>query len=79
MLKGKFSCITINSLHCYNGIHYRLKDEVTVTKIIEQVLPYVEKHGDDTEVCRVYLRKIDHLYYKFDPNVIKKKEVWFLS
>uniref|UniRef100_A0A336N6U8 CSON007845 protein n=1 Tax=Culicoides sonorensis TaxID=179676 RepID=A0A336N6U8_CULSO len=37
-------------------------------------LPYVEKHGDDTEICRVYLRKIDHLYYKFDPTVIKKKE-----
>jgi len=52
----------------------RLKDEVTVTKIIEQVLQYVELQGDETEICRVYLRKIDHLYYKFDPNVLKKKQ-----
>lgn len=52
----------------------RLKDEVTVTKIIEQVLTYVELYGDDTEICRVYLRKIDHLYYKFDPNVLRKKK-----
>lgn len=51
----------------------RLKDEVTVTKLIEQVLKYVEVQGSPTEICRVYLRKIDHLYYKFDPNVLKKK------
>jgi translation initiation factor 3 subunit C len=53
----------------------RLKDEVSVTKIIEQVLNYVEAQGTPTEICRIYLRKIDHLYYKFDPNVLKKKKV----
>lgn len=53
----------------------RLKDEVTVTKIIEQAVQYIEVQGDDTEICRIYLRKIDHLYYKFDPNVLKKKQV----
>lgn len=52
----------------------RLKDEVTVTKLIEQVLKYVEAQGTPMEICRVYLRKIDHLYYKFDPNVLKKKK-----
>uniref|UniRef100_U5EZ45 Eukaryotic translation initiation factor 3 subunit C n=1 Tax=Corethrella appendiculata TaxID=1370023 RepID=U5EZ45_9DIPT len=52
----------------------RLKDEVTVSKIIENVLKYVEGQGVETETCRVYLRKIDHLYYKFDPNVLKKKK-----
>jgi translation initiation factor 3 subunit C len=52
----------------------RLKDEVTVTKLIEQVLRYVEVQGSPIEICRVYLRKIDHLYYKFDPNVLKKKK-----
>lgn len=52
----------------------RLKDEVTVTKIIEQAVQYIEVQGDDTEICRIYLRKIDHLYYKFDPNVLKKKQ-----
>uniref|UniRef100_A0A1L8DS53 Eukaryotic translation initiation factor 3 subunit C n=1 Tax=Nyssomyia neivai TaxID=330878 RepID=A0A1L8DS53_9DIPT len=51
----------------------RLKDEVTVTGVIEQVLKYVEGLGHETEICRVYLRKIDHFYYKFDPNVLKKK------
>lgn len=52
----------------------RLKDEVSVTKIIEQVLKYVEAQGSPTEICRIYLRKADHLYYKFDPNVLKKKK-----
>lgn len=55
----------------------RLKDEVTVTKLIEQVLKYVEIQGSSIEICRVYLRKIDHLYYKFDPNVLKKKKGQF--
>lgn len=52
----------------------RLKDEVKVTNIIEQVLNYVSSVGSDTEICRVYLRKIDHIYYKFDPSVLKKKK-----
>lgn len=52
----------------------RLKDEMTVTKIIEDVLKYVENFGTETEICRIYLRKIDHMYYKFDPNVLKKKK-----
>lgn len=55
----------------------RLKDEVTVTKIIENVLTYMERVGDEGEICRAYLRKIEHLYYKFDPNVLKKKKVFF--
>lgn len=55
----------------------RLKDEVAVTKLIEQVLKYVEIQGTSLEICRVYLRKIDHLYYKFDPNVLKKKKGQF--
>lgn len=52
----------------------RLKDEVTVTNVIEQVVQYVERLGNEMETCRIYLRKIDHLYYKFDPNVLKKKK-----
>lgn len=52
----------------------RLKDEVSVTKLIEQVLRFVEIQGSPIEICRIYLRKIDHLYYKFDPNVLKKKK-----
>ncbi|XP_058460133.1 eukaryotic translation initiation factor 3 subunit C [Malaya genurostris] len=52
----------------------RLKDEVTVTNVIEEVVKYVERLGDEMETCRIYLRKIDHLYYKFDPNVLKKRK-----
>ncbi|XP_058830814.1 eukaryotic translation initiation factor 3 subunit C [Topomyia yanbarensis] len=52
----------------------RLKDEVTVTSVIEEVVKYVERLGDEMETCRIYLRKIDHLYYKFDPNVLKKRK-----
>lgn len=44
-----------------------------MTNIIEQVLTYIEQIGTVSEICRIYLRKIDHLYYKFDPNVLKKK------
>lgn len=46
---------------------------MTVTKIIESVLTYFERIGNNNERCRVYLRKIEHLYYKFDPEVLKKK------
>lgn len=52
----------------------RLKDEVTVTNIVDQVVKYVERLDNETEICRIYLRKIDHLYYKFDPNVLKKRK-----
>uniref|UniRef100_A0A182SI23 Eukaryotic translation initiation factor 3 subunit C n=1 Tax=Anopheles maculatus TaxID=74869 RepID=A0A182SI23_9DIPT len=52
----------------------RLKDEVPVTGIIDQVVTYVERLNNEMEICRIYLRKIDHLYYKFDPNVLKKRK-----
>ncbi|KAL5278443.1 EIF3C family protein [Megaselia abdita] len=51
----------------------RLKDEVNVTKIIDSVSEYIERVGNSNEICRVYLRKIEHLYYKFDPTVLNKK------
>ncbi|KNC34096.1 hypothetical protein FF38_06471 [Lucilia cuprina] len=56
-----------------NDYVLRLKDEVNVTKIIESVLQYFEKIGNNNERCRIYLRKIEHLYYKFDPEVLKRK------
>lgn len=55
----------------------RLKDEVRVTKLIEQVMKYVEAQGTPIEICRIFLRKIDHLYYKFDTNVFKKAKGQF--
>lgn len=63
-----------------NDYVVRLKDEVTVTRIIESVLQYYERTGVNNErigsineLCRIYLRKIEHLYYKFDPNILKVK------
>ncbi|XP_076684693.1 eukaryotic translation initiation factor 3 subunit C isoform X1 [Andrena cerasifolii] len=52
----------------------RLKDEKQVSTIIDKVQEYLERQGSVSELCRVYLRKIEHLYYKFDPNVLKQKE-----
>ncbi|XP_011311868.1 eukaryotic translation initiation factor 3 subunit C [Fopius arisanus] len=51
----------------------RLKDEKQVAGIIDKVQEYLEHHGSSSELCRVYLRKIEHLYYKFDPDVLKQK------
>ncbi|XP_012288654.1 eukaryotic translation initiation factor 3 subunit C [Orussus abietinus] len=52
----------------------RLKDEKQVATVIDKVQEYLERQGVPSELCRVYLRKIEHLYYKFDPNVLKQKE-----
>lgn len=52
----------------------RLKDEKQVATIIDKVQEYLERQGVVSELCRVYLRKIEHLYYKFDPNVLKFKD-----
>uniref|UniRef100_A0A8D8RG01 Eukaryotic translation initiation factor 3 subunit C n=1 Tax=Cacopsylla melanoneura TaxID=428564 RepID=A0A8D8RG01_9HEMI len=57
-----------------NDYVQRLKDEKRVTDIIDKVVAYVERQADVPEMCRIYIRKIEHLYYKFDPNVIKQKK-----
>ncbi|XP_030629075.1 eukaryotic translation initiation factor 3 subunit C [Chanos chanos] len=43
-----------------------LKDEARVCGIIDRLLQYLEMKGSTEEVCRVYLRRIMHTYYKFD-------------
>lgn len=43
-----------------------LKDEGHVCGIIDRLLQYLETKGSTEEVCRVYLRRIMHTYYKFD-------------
>ncbi|XP_022831512.1 eukaryotic translation initiation factor 3 subunit C [Spodoptera litura] len=50
----------------------RLKDEVRVSTLIDRVCQVVERDGTPQEICRAYLRKIDHLYYKFDPRAVRK-------
>lgn len=52
----------------------RLKDEKQVDSIIDKVMVYLERKGTVSETCRVYVRKIEHLYYKFDPTVLKQKD-----
>lgn len=54
---------------------FRLKDEKRVCDIIDKVQLYLEHQNIESEVCRIYMRKIDHLYYKFDPLVLKQKKV----
>lgn len=51
----------------------RLKDEAKVSAIITKVQKHLEVHGSQSELCRIYLRKIEHLYYKFDPLVLQYK------
>ncbi|XP_035259851.1 eukaryotic translation initiation factor 3 subunit C isoform X2 [Anguilla rostrata] len=43
-----------------------LKDEGHVCGIIDRLLQYLENKGSTEEICRVYLRRIMHTYYKFD-------------
>uniref|UniRef100_A0A8C1L683 Eukaryotic translation initiation factor 3 subunit C n=1 Tax=Cyprinus carpio TaxID=7962 RepID=A0A8C1L683_CYPCA len=43
-----------------------LKDEGRVCGIIDRLLQYLESKGSTEEVCRIYLRRIMHTYYKFD-------------
>lgn len=50
----------------------RLKDEVRVSTLIDRVCHVVERDGTPQEICRAYLRKIDHLYYKFDTRAVRK-------
>ncbi|XP_043940995.1 eukaryotic translation initiation factor 3 subunit C [Protopterus annectens] len=43
-----------------------LKDEARVCKVIERLQSYMEQKGATEEICRIYLRRIMHTYYKFD-------------
>uniref|UniRef100_A0A8D3BQI6 Eukaryotic translation initiation factor 3 subunit C n=1 Tax=Scophthalmus maximus TaxID=52904 RepID=A0A8D3BQI6_SCOMX len=43
-----------------------LKDEGHVCGIIDRLLDYLENKGSTEEICRIYLRRIMHTYYKFD-------------
>jgi translation initiation factor 3 subunit C len=53
----------------------RLKDEAKVSGIIDKTMKYLERTNVPSEICRIYLRKIEHLYYKFDPRVLQQKAV----
>ena len=55
----------------------RLKDEERVMKILETAQVILERNKTPNEMCRIYLQRIDHIYFKFDPQVIKQKNVRF--
>ena len=55
-------------MHCIHIIFWihRLRDETAVCKIIEDLEKYLRLQGQvtDEELCRVYLKRIQHIYYK---------------
>ena len=51
----------------------RLKDEPKLTQILDKADKLVQKTGSASEICRIYLKRIEHIYFKFDPEVIDKK------
>lgn len=50
----------------------RLRDEIRVCAIIDKLLKYEEENGMPSDICRIYLRKIEHLYYKYEPRAAKQ-------
>ena len=54
----------------------RLKDEPRVVAILEQAQKLLElKSAPVSDICRIYLKRIEHVYFKFDPKVIQQKNV----
>lgn len=52
----------------------RLKDEPKVVAILDKAEQLILKTGSPSEVCRIYLKRIEHIYFKFDPSVIDQKK-----
>ncbi|CAG0914274.1 unnamed protein product [Notodromas monacha] len=53
----------------------RLKDEKSVCDIFEHLQRYMEsRESTPSDLCRVYLRRVEHLYYKFDPTVFTERD-----
>lgn len=51
----------------------RLKDEEKVMAVLQKAQKILEKSQTPSEMCRIYLQQIDHIYFKFDSQVIKQK------
>jgi len=51
----------------------RLKDEIKVMELLEMAQVLVDKLGSPSEMCRIYLKRIEHVYFKFDARVIQQK------
>jgi translation initiation factor 3 subunit C len=53
----------------------RLKDEPKICNLIDRIQAYIERKGDNAdkqELCRIYLKKVENVYYKYDKNNEKK-------
>eukprot|EP00745_Piridium_sociabile_P042388 TRINITY_DN85371_c0_g1_i1.p1 TRINITY_DN85371_c0_g1~~TRINITY_DN85371_c0_g1_i1.p1 ORF type:complete len:942 (-),score=320.40 TRINITY_DN85371_c0_g1_i1:456-3281(-) len=50
----------------------RLKDEQRVCTLLESLQAYIEKTGTSEEICRAYLRQIEHIYFKFDQTAFEE-------
>ncbi|XP_070204954.1 eukaryotic translation initiation factor 3 subunit C-like isoform X3 [Littorina saxatilis] len=50
----------------------RLKDEQRMCGLLETLQTYVEKTGTSEEICRAYLRQIEHCYFKFDKTAFEE-------
>ena len=53
----------------------RLKDEDRVMQILEKAKKLLELEKTPSEMCRIYLQIIDHIYFKFDTRVIQQRHV----
>merc|ERR1711997_906070 len=52
----------------------RLKDEPRIMEILEKAQKMIDRPGvSPSELCRIYLKRIEHIYFKFDPAVINQK------
>ena len=58
----------------------RLKDEPRVVEILETAQKLLEaKNAPPSDLCRIYLKRVEHVYFKFDPKVIQQRKVNMLS
>lgn len=69
MLKGHFydtvfCFLRVRNVKITMTLLNRLKDEKVVCSIVERLQSYLENRGTSGEICRIYLRRIEHLYYK---------------
>ncbi len=67
--QGTWFCYITKILFTICSLSYlfnpsRLKDERIVMKLIDDVSSYLEPRATTDELCRMYLRKILHIYYK---------------
>lgn len=48
-------------------------------QILEKATKLLEVEKTPTSMCRIYLQRIDHIYFKFDTRVIQQRHVSLAS